>query len=156
MRSRQNEIHGIHKWPLLGALALVVLTLVLVTATVLTKPQQSVAANEPVAERLLYFVDSTEGVVAVYDAVTREKLGAFSPGEGAFLRISMRSLMRQRDLKEIDLKLPFKLVRTRNGDLAITDPHSGDNIRVNAFGPVAMDNFARFLPTDYSQKGAEG
>ena len=136
MRSQQNEIRGIHKWPLIGALAMVVLALTLVTASVLTRGPASATANTAtVADRMLYVVDSGSGKVSVYDAKTREQLGTFGRGEGAFLRISMRSLMRQRTLKQVALTLPFKLVRNRRGDLIITDPHSGDTIRVNAFGP---------------------
>lgn len=157
MSQHQSEITGIHKAPLYGALAVVVFALVLVIGAVWTKDETKDAATlKPVSERHLYFLDGNNGEVVVYDAVSREKIAAFEKGEGAFVRISMRSLMRQRKLKEIDFKQPFLLVQTEDGNLSITDPQSGDKIRVNAFGQNAIESFARFLPTDYSTKGAEG
>ncbi len=151
-----HEITGIHKAPLYGALGVVIFALVLVVGAVLAKDDKAVPADVSVEERSLYFLDAKNGVVAVYDAATRTKLGSFSKGEGAFVRISMRSLMRQRVLKEVDLNLPFKLIKTAKGDLKITDPASGEAIRVNAFGPLAIESFARFLPTNHSKQGAQG
>lgn len=155
-KHRTDEITGIHKAPLFGALAVVVFALVLVIGAVLTKEETVNAGDVAIEERSLFFLDANNGVVAVYDAASREKLGSFSKGEGAFVRISMRSLMRQRVLKEVDLNLPFKLIKTAKGDLKITDPASGEAIRVNAFGPLAIESFARFLPTDHSKQGAQG
>ncbi|MEO0328208.1 MAG: photosynthetic complex assembly protein PuhC [Pseudomonadota bacterium] len=154
---QKNEIAGRHQWPLYGALGVVLLTFVLVVGGVYFKDTDT-AAKETAAqlERTLYFLDGTNGQVVVYDARTRQKLGTFGKGEGAFVRISMRSMMRQRTLKEIDHTHPFRLVKSSNGLLSITDPQSGGHIQINAFGPIAIESFARFLPTNHSAQGAEG
>jgi putative photosynthetic complex assembly protein len=154
--SQQNEIQGIHKLPLFGALAVVLLTLALVVGAVLTKDDAGKTSETVQMERDLYILDEAGGIVSVYDARTKQKLNSFSQGEGAFLRISMRSLMRMRVLKEIDPNLPFKLVLAENGNLRITDPASGENIRVNAFGANAIQSFAQFLPQYHSAQGADG
>lgn len=151
-----QEITGIHKLPLYGALAVVVLALLLVVGSVLSNGPVSGNAQATVEERSLYILDEENGELAVYDARTKESLGRFTKGEGAFVRISMRSLVRMRTLKELDLNLPFKLVKSENGDLRITDPASGENIRVNAFGPIAIESFAKFLPSNHSEEGAKG
>lgn len=152
---QNNEISGVHKWPLLGALGLVLLTLMLVIGSVLTK-KEAASNTQTLSERSLYFLDGHEGRVVVYDAKTKKKIASFSKGEGAFIRISMRSMMRQRTLKKIDHTLPFKLIKTGDGNLSITDPQSGDRIRINAFGRVAVESFAQFLPHNQPSQGAEG
>lgn len=151
-----SEIAGIHKLPLFGALAVVVLAIVLVVGSVLTKGPASSAHSTVIAERILYILDEKDGELAVYDARTKKPLGRFGKGEGAFVRISIRSLLRMRTLKQIDLNLPFRLAKTENDDLRIIDPESGENIRVNAFGPIATESFARFLQPHHSEKGAKG
>ena len=150
------EITGIHKLPLYGALAVVVLALLLVVGSVYSKGPVTNKELTSIEERSLYILDEKDGELAVYDAHTKENIGRFSKGEGAFVRISMRSLIRMRSLKEIDLNLPFRLVKSENGDLRITDPASGENIRVNAFGPIAIESFAQFLSNHHSEKGAKG
>lgn len=157
MNSKQtSEIQGIHKVPLYGALAVVLLALLLVIGSVIANGPVDNKDHATLEERSLYILDEKNGTLAVYDARTKQNLGRFEKGEGAFVRISMRSLVRMRTLKEIDLNLPFKLVKMENGDLRITDPASGENIRVNAFGPIAIKSFAQFLNNHHSEEGARG
>ncbi|MDJ0614925.1 MAG: photosynthetic complex assembly protein PuhC [Rhizobiaceae bacterium] len=151
-----SEIRGIHRLPLYGALAVVILALLLVIGSVISDGPVAKNLGESIEERSLYILDEQNGELAVYDARTKQSLGRFLRGEGAFVRISMRSLVRMRRLKEIDLNLPFKLVKSENGDLRITDPASGEDIRVNAFGPIAIESFAKFLPSNHSEEGAKG
>ena len=142
--------------PLYGALAVALLAMVLVVASVIVKGPVTTSPQDISQERFLYLLDENNGELAVYDARTKAPLGRFSKGEGAFVRISMRSLFRMRALKEIDPNKPFRLVAASNGDLRITDPQSGDGIRVNAFGPIAIESFSKFLPNRHSEEGAEG
>lgn len=155
--TNQNEIKGIHRLPLLGALAIVLLTVVLVLVSVLggIEPVGTKSASS-VEERDLYFQDHKNGQVLVFDANSKEEIGKFQKGEGAFVRISMRSMMRQRKLKEVDLKKPFKLVRFSDGNIKIVDPYSNEFIRINAFGPIAIKSFGQFLSTNHLEKGAKG
>ena len=151
-----HEITGIHKLPLYGALAVAVFAMVLVVASVYINGPASHPKHDVSQERFLYLLDENNGELAVYDARTKQQLGRFGKGEGAFVRISMRSLFRMRVLKEIDPNKPFLLIETADGNLRITDPQSGDGIRVNAFGPIAIENFSKFLPNDHSNQGAKG
>jgi putative photosynthetic complex assembly protein len=151
-----HEITGIHRLPLLGALAVGVFAVLAVVVSVAINGPVSNPATNVAQERYLYLLDENEGELAVYDARTKEPLGRFNKGEGAFVRISIRSLFRMRTLKEIDPNQPFRLVETSNGDLRITDPQSGDGIRVNAFGPIAIESFSKFLPNHHSIQGAKG
>lgn len=154
---RQDRIEGIHKLPLFGAFGVALLAVLLVTGATFAKKEPSAApVEDAVAERSLYFVDTREGSVLVYDAKSREKLQSFDRGQGAFVRISIRSLMRQRVLKGVDVKQPFKLVEMPSGNIFIVDPKGGDKIRVNAFGTLAIESFSQFLPKHHSAEGAEG
>jgi putative photosynthetic complex assembly protein len=153
---RKDQITGYHKWPLFGALGVVVFTLLLVLASVwLEKDAVALPQAETIQHRDLYFRDATNGKVVVYDAKTKKRLGGFGKGEGAFVRISMRSMAHQRKKREIDLMLPYRLVKLSDGNMKIVDPQSGHSIRLNAFGAVAIDSFAQFL-TNQPQEGAQG
>lgn len=145
-----------HKYPLLGVLCIVVFTLIVVLGAVVTKQEPvNVAEASILQHRDLYFRDVTGGKVNVYDAKSKQRIGSFNKGEGAFVRISMRAMAHQRKQKEIDQKLPYRVVKLEDGNLKIIDPQSGHGIRLNAFGPIAIESFAQFL-TDQTGKGAQG
>lgn len=151
------EITGVHKWPLLGALGVVIFALLLVVGSVLGGVKPVGFANSPVVtERSLLFRDGANGEVLVFDAKSRKHLAKFEKGEGAFVRISMRGMARQRINRELDMMSPYQLIKTENGNLYIRDPQSDHKIRINAFGPIATQSFNQFLERDYSEKGAKG
>lgn len=154
-----SEITGHHRWPLLGALGVVVFTIGVVGASVLLDKKPVNVANmsdaTTVMARELFFRDAANGNVNVYDAITKKRIGSFGKGEGAFVRISMRSMAHSRKQKEIDPRLPYRLVKLSDGNMRIVDPQSGDSIRLNAFGQVAIKSFAKFL-IDQTGKGAQG
>ncbi len=153
---RTDEITGYHKWPLFGALGVVVFTILLVVGSVwLEKDAVALPQAETQLQRDLFFRDATNGKVVVYDAKTRKRISSFGKGEGAFVRISMRAMAHQRKQREIDLLLPYRLIKLSDGNMKIVDPQSGHSIRLNAFGAVAIDSFAKFL-TDQTGKGAQG
>ncbi len=154
--NRTNQITGYHKWPLYGALGVVVFTFLIVLGAVLTdQPPVGLKQSETILQRDLFFRDGTEGKVYVYDAETKKRLGSFGKGEGAFVRISMRAMAHQRKQNEIDLRLPYRLIKLSDGNMKIVDPQSDHAIRLNAFGAVAVDSFAQFL-TNQTGKGAQG
>jgi len=155
-QERTDEITGYHKWPLLGALGVVIFTLgAVMTSVWMDKEPVDIVQAQTVLERDLFFRDTTSGKVNVYDAKTKKRIGSFGKGEGAFVRISMRSMAHQRKRNEIDPLLPYRLVKLSDGNMKITDPQSGHSIRLNAFGAVAVESFAQFL-TNQSGKGAQG
>lgn len=150
----QNEITGIHKVPLYGALAVVVFSLICVLGAVVTQSGQvGRTIGEPVLERTIAFRNDPSGVVTVLDANTQEALVQFGIGEGAFVRMSVRSMTLQRASQRVDHKLPYRLVQTAKGKLSFVDPETGHFIKLNAFGAVAMSSFSQLLP-GHSEKGA--
>ena len=154
--NRTDQITGYHKWPLYGALGVVVFSVLIILGSVLTgQPPVGLKQSETVTQRDLFFRDGTEGKVHVYDAETKKRLGSFAKGEGAFVRISMRAMAHQRKQNEIDLRLPYRLIKLSDGNMKIVDPQSDHAIRLNAFGAVAVDSFAKFL-TNQTGKGAQG
>ena len=154
--NRTDQITGYHKWPLYGALGVVVFSFLIILGAVLTgQPPVGLKQSETVLQRDLFFRDGTEGKVHVYDAETKKRLGSFAKGEGAFVRISMRAMAHQRKQNEIDLRLPYRLIKSSDGNMKIVDPQSDHAIRLNAFGAVAVDSFAQFL-TNQTGKGAQG
>lgn len=154
--NRKDQITGYHKWPLYGALGVVMFSFLIILGAVLSgQPPVGSKQSETVTYRDLFFRDGTQGKVHVYDAETKKRLGSFGKGEGAFVRISMRAMAHQRKQNEIDLKLPYRLIKLRDGNMKIVDPQSDHAIRLNAFGAVAVDSFAQFL-TNQTGKGAQG
>lgn len=151
---RHDQITGFHKLPLFGALGVVLFSLTLVTVAVVTDSGRvERQIGNPVAERSITFRNESAGVVSVLDAETRETIGKFGIGEGAFVRMSVRSMTLNRTSKRVRHDLPYRLVQTSEGRLSIVDPATGHFIKLNAFGSVAMSSFSKFLP-DHSEKGA--
>lgn len=144
---RKDEITGIHRLPLFGALAVVVFAIIAVSGAVLTgsgKVQRTI--GDPVVDRTITFRNDADGFVSVLDADTRETIASFGIGEGAFVRMSVRSMTLKRKSKGVRYDLPYRLVRTAEGKLSMIDPATGHFIKLNAFGSVAMSSFLKFLP----------
>lgn len=166
MSNTENQVTGVHRWPLLGALSVVVFTLIIVTLSVIfsddkTKGISGAQKISQVQHRNLHFRDAPNGEVVVYDADTSKPIGRFGKGKGAFVRISMRSMVSQRISKQISLTEPYSLIEYSDGNMRILDPIGGDSIRINAFGAVAINDFKRILSTgiadpNHSAQGAEG
>lgn len=151
---RQDEITGIHKVPLYGALGVVVLSIVLICFAVVTgKGQVGRTIGKPAVERAISFRTNATGEFSVLDAETAETLGSFGTGAGAFIRMSVRSMTLNRTSKGIPYDLPYRLVRTADGKMSFIDPETGHFIKLNAFGSVAMTSFSQFLPNP-SENGA--
>lgn len=151
----QNEITGIHKVPLYGALAVVVLSVVLVLFSVATgKGTVGRTIGEPVMERTISFKTEPSGGFSVLDTDTSEKIQSFGLGEGAFIRSSIRSMSLNRTSKNVRQDLPYQLVQTAEGKLSLVDPETQHFIKLNAFGAVAMTSFSQLLADASAGSGA--
>lgn len=152
---RQDEITGIHKVPLYGALSVVVLTVFLVGVSALTgKGTVGRTIGEPAIERSISFKTEAAGGFSVLDADTSEKIHSFGLGEGAFIRSSIRSMSLNRTSKRVQQNLPYRLVRTAEGKLSLIDPQTSHFIKLNAFGAVATTSFSQLLPDAAAGSGA--
>ena len=110
---------------------------------VITHPPPTVA---PVAARQLNFTDAARGGVIVTDALTGEKVGEFTSGEGSFVRGVIRSLVRQRQLRGAASQSAFTLSQFPDGRLILEDPVSQGRIELQAFGVTNAGVFRAFLP----------
>lgn len=142
--------------PLLGAVALVVFTIVLVAYARLTGyvPVGAEPSAYAVAERSLRFEDRLDGSIAVYDAgpdagpdagADVEPVTVLAPGTHSFLRSTLRGLARERRQYGIGPEIPFRIYEQRDGRLVLLDPATGRSIDLKAFGPDNWGVFARFL-----------
>ena len=106
-----------------------------------------VSAPVPNTVLKLRFIDEADGSVIVRNATTGATLDVIAPGEDAFIRAVMRGFVRDRKLRQIGVEVPFNLSLYQNKRLTMSDPTTGKEIDLRAFGPTNEGAFARFLAT---------
>lgn len=144
----REPAHGssVPRGALLGAGALIGLSLLMVAAVRLGVVELLVEPEAAVSERLvLQFEDGADGSVAVLDVEEDEVLAVLEPGEGGFARGVLRALVRERRQHDIGAATPFALVRFADDRLSLEDPSTGRRIDLGAFGPTNAAVFARFM-----------
>ena len=115
-------------------------------------PQQQ--ASLTVSSADLLFVDGPRGRVDVLDAQTQATLAVFESGEGSFLRGIVRSLVRERRVRDLDPGGAFNLALLDNGSLVISDPDTGYWMALEAFGVDNRRLFAEILEHALSEEVA--
>lgn len=110
-------------------------------------PPADAVISAPVPNQVLKlrFRDEPDGSVIVSNADTGATLDVISPGEDAFVRAVMRGFVRDRKLRKIGAEVPFNLSLYPNKRLTMSDPTTGKEIDLRAFGPTNEGAFARFL-----------
>jgi putative photosynthetic complex assembly protein len=144
----QDEI-TVHKVPLylMGGIVAISLaltasvTLGFVDRTAVPAEARAAAGVKPAFQRTLRFFDEADGTVRVEDGATAEVLGRFGPGEGGFIRASVRALVHQRRIRGLGPEVAFELIEWDNRALTLRDPATGKGIEASSFGP---DNWAIF------------
>ena len=126
------------------ALCVVALLSAVLTARLTGFDASAIPDAAPVTTRLLGFRDLPGGVVEVYDWETQELLERIPSGEGSFLRGVVRSLVRQRRGLEA-ATAPFELTLLDDQRLILSDPETGEDIALNAFGPTNLAVFSAFI-----------
>lgn len=130
---------------LIGVTVCVVALLSAVLTARLTGFDASAVPPAAVVEtRLLGFRDLPGGVVEVFDWDTQELLERIPSGEGSFLRGVVRSLVRQRRGLEA-ATAPFQLTLLDDQRLILSDPETGEDINLNAFGPTNLAVFSALI-----------
>ena len=104
-----------------------------------------VSAPIPNTVLKLRFTDVADGSVIVRNAKTGATLDIIVPGEDAFIRAVMRGFVRDRKMRKISAEVPFNLSLYPNKRLTMSDPTTGKEIDLRAFGPTNEGAFARFL-----------
>jgi putative photosynthetic complex assembly protein len=87
-------------------------------------------------------VDGPAGRIDVLEAQTESKLAQYGSGEGSFLRGILRSLVRERRIRDVEANGVFELNLLDNGSLVISDPETGYWMALEAFG---VDNRQVFV-----------
>jgi putative photosynthetic complex assembly protein len=129
--------------PLLGAAALVAVTLLLVTiGRVGDVGRTTLPPGTVVAAYDLRFVDRPDGSVDV-SKVDGTPVGVLEPGTSGFARGALRGLARQRKLEGVGQELPFRLTRWSDGRLSLEDPSTGEHVNLEVFGHTNAETFAR-------------
>ena len=93
-------------------------------------------ASVPLASRALVFHDRGDGAVPVRDVDAGRDVATLGPGEGMFVRSTVRALARGRRLRGADAGVPFRLTRWRDGRTTLDDPVTRTHVELSAFGPT--------------------
>ncbi|MEL6447495.1 MAG: photosynthetic complex assembly protein PuhC [Pseudomonadota bacterium] len=131
---------------LAGGLVLITLLGVVWQQTVINPAAQVSVAPEVVAEQVLQFVDQPDGSVNVVAMPSGEALDVVAPGEGNFLRGTLRGLVRERRLNDASMTAGFVVRRYADGAVVISDLATGRTIDLRGFGPVNAGELTRYLP----------
>jgi putative photosynthetic complex assembly protein len=129
---------------LLAAAALVLISLLAVTAVRLSGVSIHTPDATAVATRSLRFEDRADGSVAVIDARSGREVERVQ-GEAGFIRGALRALARERRKRDLGAEAPFDLIGRADGRLTLTDPATGERIDLESFGPTNAAAFARLL-----------
>jgi putative photosynthetic complex assembly protein len=98
-----------------------------------------------VAVRHLRFADADDGSLVVRDAANDGIIDTIAPGEGNFVRGTMRGLARERKRSGIGEAPPFVLSSRADGRLTLEDPATGRHVDLEVFGPANAGIFARYV-----------
>jgi putative photosynthetic complex assembly protein len=138
---------GVPRGPLLAIGALLLATLVTVSAVRLSGMPIRQPDAEPTVSRTLRFEDRPDGSVAVIEARENRELVRMT-GEHGFLRGALRALSRERAMRGLGPEHPFELIGRADGRLTLVDPATGERIDLESFGPTNAGVFARLLELD--------
>ncbi len=132
--------------PLFGAIGLLLFCVVAIIFGQVTEiGTLRVASGQPLEIRDLVFADGADGSVLISDAFTGETIKTILPGEGGFIRGSLRGLGRLRAMQEVAQEQPYRLILWDDGSLTLSDTGTGDRIVLNAFGPTNANAFKALL-----------
>ncbi len=93
----------------------------------------------------LTFADMPGGIVEAHRAEDGALLARFVPGEGGFVRQTMRGFAIERRKADISREQPFELARMASGHLLLSDPATGRVVALDAFGQTNAGVFAGML-----------
>jgi len=131
---------------MIGAFALVGLSLIAATAGRMTDNGAAPVTGTVVAARDLHFADGADGSVIVTDAQDGSPVEVLT-GENGFIRGTLRGLARTRKSEGIGPEDAFHLAAWSDGRLTLDDPATGRHIELEAFGSTNTEVFGRLLTT---------
>jgi putative photosynthetic complex assembly protein len=143
--SQAIETNPILRRPALVCGAMVAGTLALVLASPFLPSARDGQQSVAVAQRDLHFTDRADGGVAITEAVSGRAIGTLEPGEGGFVRGTVRGLVRERRREDIGSAIPFRLTAWQSGQLTLEDQATGRRLDLTGFGQTNATAFARLL-----------
>lgn len=108
------------------------------------QPQDRPTGGE-VVSRDLRFEDRADGGVDIVDARAGEAVSVIAPGEGGFVRATLRGLARERRREDLGRETPFRVTIWGDGRLTLEDPTTGRFVDLGAFGETQVATFARLV-----------
>jgi putative photosynthetic complex assembly protein len=144
--NKQHTSRPFPRGPLLGAGAVVLLTLVLASVSRFTGiGAMPVEPAAPVETRVLRFEDRPDGSVVVLEAQSHNVIETLEPGTNGFVRGVMRGLVRERKAKGLSDEAPFELILWDDQRLSLRDTATEREIELVSFGITQLETFARML-----------
>lgn len=105
-----------------------------------------VEAGEVVSVRdIVIETAPSDDLVTVTDLATGERLAAYAPNEGGFVRGAFRGLSRARFVAGVPEDQPYRLIRWSTGAVSLSDTGTGERLYLDAFGRDNVAAFAQFL-----------
>jgi putative photosynthetic complex assembly protein len=98
-----------------------------------------------VMTRSITFEDVAGGGVLVRDVATAQPIATLEPGEGGFVRSTLRALVRERRGWNQGSAQPFRLTTWDDGRFTLHDEATGRTVDLKAFGPTNAEAFGRLL-----------
>ncbi|MFQ3623200.1 MAG: photosynthetic complex assembly protein PuhC, partial [Acetobacteraceae bacterium] len=103
-------------------------------------------SGQRVVSRDLRFEDRPDGSVAIVDARDGADVSVVPPGEGGFVRATLRGLARERRREDLGgREVPFRVTVWQDGRLTLEDTATGRLVDLGAFGQTQVETFARLV-----------
>jgi putative photosynthetic complex assembly protein len=136
---------------LYAAAGIIVITIVAAAVgryNTVNNPAQTTSIQEPVQYYVdLQFSDEADGSVLVKNSANQAVILKIGRGEDAFIRAVLRGFVRDRNVRKLSPKTPFRLYRLVDTRLVIEDLATNKRVNLRAFGPTQQAAFERLLPT---------
>lgn len=145
MISQTTPAPDVLRRPMMACIGLAVAAIVLVAVGRQDRAPAPIDPEVVKASVQLSFTDVGNGDVIASDAQTGAEIARLAPGEGGFVRVTMRGFAAERKRRGMSNAEPFLLARLADGDLILDDGETGRRMLLNAFGPSNEGAFAMLL-----------
>jgi putative photosynthetic complex assembly protein len=150
-----QQPESLPRFLLVGAAALMASSIALAGLSRVTQSGALKAQDSQVVESaLMVFKDEADGGVGVYAYESGAPIRIFERDTGGFVRTAIRAAAHERKITGGSAQAPFRLDRTANGRLILTDTITGRAVSLEAFGDANSEDFARLLTGEGADDGA--
>ena len=137
---------SVPRLPLLATLSLGAIAILVASGARLVGIQPVQVRHSVVSESAdLRFADMSDGSVEVSDPRDGHVVDVLPPRTNAFLRTVMRGFAQARLRAGIGGEVPFRIERTVDAHLSLSDPQTGRRVQLDPFGNLNANTFGRLL-----------